>query len=221
MAEKRKRLPTYITAVGTAIYPWLTKADTRFNSDGEYHVKLRLPADSQIKVGDDLVDLHEFLSEAAGESLAAAKEEAKNPKKVKAADLPIGDHEDDAGNETGDVVYNFKMKAVVKPKEGDPFTQKPKLFDANGAAFEPKSLFGGSKLKVAFSVIPFYTALVGAGISLRLRAVQVIELVEGQGGTAESYGFGKEEGYVAEQNPFGGEDRVNGEEEGADEEQDF
>jgi hypothetical protein len=141
--------------------------------------------------------------------------------RVLTADLPIGDHEDDGGNETGDKVYNFKMKAVVKPKDKEPFTQKPKLFDSNGADINPKSLFGGSKLKVAFQIIPFYTALVGAGISLRLKAVQVIELVEGQGGTAESYGFGKEEGYVAEQNPFGGEDRVNGEEEGADEEQDF
>lgn len=224
MAEKRKRKPTYITEVGVAIYPWLTKADTRFNNDGEYHSKVRLPADSKIKVGDEQVELLEFLEDAAAEALAAAKKEAgggAKAKKIKAADLPIGDHEDDDGNETGDKVFNFKMKAVVKPKDGDPFKQKPKLFDAQGKEIHPRSLFGGSKIKVAFQVIPFYTALVGAGISLRLKAVQVIELVEGQGGTAESYGFGKEEGYVAENDSPFGEEQENGSDVDTDEEQDF
>lgn len=39
--------------------------------------------------------------------------------------------------------------------------------------------------------------MAGAGISLRLKAVQVINLVAGGGGTGESYGFGEEDGYVA------------------------
>ncbi len=225
MAEKRKKLPTFITPKGTAIYPWLHKADTRFNSDGEYHVKLRLPADAEIKVDDEMVDLQEYLEEAVVESFAKAKKEAGSPakaKKVKKADLPIGSHEDDEGNETGDVLYNFKMRAVVKPKEGEPWTQKPRIFDAKGTALELKSLFGGSELKVAFQVIPFYTALVGAGISLRLKAVQVLHLVEGDGGTAKSYGFDEDEdGFEAPDTsdaPFESDDDVK---QAASEEQDF
>jgi hypothetical protein len=38
-----------------------------------------------------------------------------------------------------------------------------------------------------------------AGVSFRLYAYQVIELVQGSGGTAESFGFGEEEGYVGEE----------------------
>ena len=40
-------------------------------------------------------------------------------------------------------------------------------------------------------------AAIGAGITLRLRAVQIICLVE-SGGTAESFGFDEEEGYAAD-----------------------
>ena len=35
-------------------------------------------------------------------------------------------------------------------------------------------------------------------MTLSLRAVQVIELVEGGGGNADSFGFGEEEGFKAE-----------------------
>ena len=37
----------------------------------------------------------------------------------------------------------------------------------------------------------------GAGVSLRLKAVQIINLVEGGGASASNYGFDATEGYVA------------------------
>ena len=40
-----------------------------------------------------------------------------------------------------------------------------------------------------------YTTLIGAGVSLRLEAVQIIKLVQPTERTAASYGFTEEKGY--------------------------
>ena len=37
--------------------------------------------------------------------------------------------------------------------------------------------------------------MVGAGVSMRLRAVQIIKLVEGGGGNAKGFGFDETDGY--------------------------
>lgn len=51
---------------------------------------------------------------------------------------------------------------------------------------------------MAYTAEPFFVAALGAGVSLRLQAVQIIELVQGGERTAASYGFEDEEGYTAE-----------------------
>jgi len=53
-------------------------------------------------------------------------------------------------------------------------------------------------MKVSAELIPYYTAMAGAGVSLRLRAVQITKLVEGGSGNAKGYGFGEEDGYKLE-----------------------
>ena len=50
-------------------------------------------------------------------------------------------------------------------------------------------------LKVAFDPIPYYMASTNkAGVSLRLKAVQVIDLVTGGEKTADAFGFSEEDG---------------------------
>jgi len=48
-------------------------------------------------------------------------------------------------------------------------------------------------------MIPYYTAMAGAGVSLRLKAVQITKLVEGGAGAgAKGHGFDEiKDGYVA------------------------
>lgn len=84
-------------------------------------------------------------------------------------------------------------------KQGNTRPNAPKLFDSKNKEFpKDEDIWGGSTLRIAFNAIPYYTAMAGAGISLRLKAVQVIELVSGGGGgNGASYGFGEEDGYVA------------------------
>lgn len=194
MSDKKARNPRYVTQVGVAIYPHLVEPDTKFNAEGEYKVKLRLSPDSVITdaKGKRVADVQSFIDEMMGKALEKAKQENKG--KIKEADAPY-----EIDDETGEVLVNFKLKATGKTRDGKEFTQKPALFDSKGKPAEVKGVWGGSKIKVSFEVVPFYTKLIGAGVSLRLKAVQIIELIAGgNGGSADSYGFGEEEGYEAE-----------------------
>ena len=94
--------------------------------------------------------------------------------------------------------FKFKMKASGKDKKtGKPWSRKPTIFDAKGKPMTPvPSIWGGTIGKVSFEVGPYFVqGQAMAGISLSLNAVQIIELRSGGGGTAESYGFGEEDGY--------------------------
>lgn len=191
--------PRYTTPKGTAKYPWLNTPDTKFNPDGDFKVTLVVP----VQEADTIM---QFLDEQMAASHAAAVK-ANPGKKVKQADAPYKVDEDN-----GNVEITFKLKAKVNMQNGESFDQKPALFDAKGKPTDAK-VGGGSTVKISYECVPFYTALIGAGISLRLRAVQVINLVEFTGGAdASAYGFEAEEGFEEEGNPFNEADNGNEEE---------
>lgn len=178
------------TPAGIAIYPHLNKPDTRFNPEGQYQVKLRIPS-------EEAKDLIAQIDAVIADEVAKAKKE--NPKKaVKMATKPYAVALDDEGNETDEITFSFKAKAVLTLKDGTKLPTSIKLFDSKGNAFPQEDIiWGGSKIKVAFNAAPFNTAMAGIGASLRIKAVQVIDLVTGGSGNASSFGFGEEEGYVA------------------------
>lgn len=185
----KTKLTRYVTPSGTAQYPYLIKPDTKFNPDGEYKISLEIPA-------ADAAKTVAFLDEQLEASIAKAKKDNAG-KKIKEGDAPYAVNED-----TGAVTVRFKLKAKVTPKNGDPFEQKPAIFDAKGKPVTDSKVGGGSTVKVAYEIIPYYTAIAGAGISLRMKAVQIINLVEFSGGAgADAFGFGKEDGYEAEDTP--------------------
>jgi len=184
--SKKPKLARYVTPTGVAQYPHLKKPDTKFNPDGEYKVNLELNA-------EDASEILSFLDGHMADSLEKAKEENAG-KKIKSADAPYSVDEN-----TGKVTIRFKLKAKVTPKNGEPFEQRVAIFDAKGSPMtSAPNIGGGTKLKVSYEVMPFYTSLIGAGISLRVRAVQIIELVEYSSAGAGAYGFGEEDGYEAD-----------------------
>jgi hypothetical protein len=167
------------------VYPHLNKPDTKFNTEGVYRVKLNLPADEAA----ELVEKIDAAMEHAYEEAVNAAETPGKAKRVKRADAPYQEDED------GSINFNFKLTASgISKKDGTPWEMKPAIFDARGQVIPHNTvrIGGGSLIRVSFEMNEFYTALVGAGVSLRLRGVQVIELVE-WGGNAESHGFGDEE----------------------------
>jgi len=188
-----------VTPVGLAQYPWLTTADTKFSKGepGDYKVNLIIKK-------DDCKDVIKSIDEAFKESLTLAKEKSKS-KEVKQASLPYHDELDDEGNPTGKIVFKFKCKSVVTMKNGETFENKPAIFDAQGIPLKDVNVWGGSELKVSSELIPYYTSMVGAGVSMRLKGVQVIKLVEG-GNDSSGHGFKKEQGYtVSETQEFDNE----------------
>ena len=182
----KKKNERFVTPAGKASYPYLTNPDTKFNPDGEYKVKLILP-ETEAK---ELVDLIDAKME---ESMAKAKKDNPKVKKIKAADVPYSSVEDDEGDETGEIGFSFKQKAIITKKDGEKINMKVYLFDTKNKPVNIKGYVGGgSTIKVAFEIIPFYTKLIGAGVSLRLRAVQILDLVTGSS-DGSNFGFGEEE----------------------------
>lgn len=179
-------MPVMQTPKGTAYWAKLFRPDTKFDADGVYSIKLRLPSATATKLTD-------HISQVMGESVERAKKE--NPTKkgsIKPANPPYVDLYDEDGNETGEIEFNFKQKAVIKTRRGT-MEKKPAVFDAKGKPItDDVDVGNGSVVKVAYEAIPYYTSMAGAGVSLRLTAVQLIDLKAGGLG---GFSFGVEDGY--------------------------
>jgi hypothetical protein len=181
-----------VTSACRLVFPHLHAADTKFDKAGVYSTK------GAFAPGADRDSLVTLLENALAESEAEAKK--KNPgKKIKVADLPWSEEMSGRGEDatpTGALLFNFKLKASGKTREGVEFTQAPKLYDSKGNLLPAGTKIGGGTIaKIAFEINKFYTATVGAGVSLRLKAVQILDLKTWEGASAETYGFGTEEGF--------------------------
>jgi hypothetical protein len=176
MAEKKERI-RMTSPKGVAKYPHLSEPDTRFKKDGEHSVKLLLDADD--------ATTHKFIAELDQHVQAAVAEQSKDLKPAKAKTLetyyPYKDELDkDTGDPTGNVEIVFKSTASYKAKDGSIVNKSVALFDSKGQPIQRKvNVGGGSIIKVAFEPFGFYAASGNqAGISLRMEAVQIIELKE-------------------------------------------
>jgi hypothetical protein len=174
-----------VSSEGISKYAWLTQPDTKFDKDGHYKVNLVVSAETAqplIKQIDDEMK----------KSLELAKEKNKG-KAIKQANLPY-ENEVVEGKETGNIEFKFKRKAQIIASDGKVIPFKVAIFDSAGKPLIDTNVWSGSKMKVSAELMPWYTAMAGAGVSLRLRAVQITELVEGGAGSAEGYGFDKVDG---------------------------
>ena len=175
---------TNISEIGEAIYPHLNKPDVRFSEAGEYKVTLKVAK-------SDATEMLKLYTKAIDDSLKLAEQNQKG-KGIKNAPKPFTE-------EDNFVFFKFKMKATgVNQKTKEKFSQRPQLFDAKKNPIPLSTIiWGGSKMRVAFNLVPYYTPMLGAGITARLKAVQVISLVEGK----DSNLFSKEDGYEATPEP--------------------
>lgn len=205
MSKEQKR-EVMTSPVGTAVWPHLSgDPDMKYAKDGHGHYKtgLRLKRTDPgvAEFLEALEQRHKGAMEATREKYKEyclkAKENGKKPKPQLAGEAPWKDEVDKEGNETGCVIINFKMKASgVSKKTNKPWKRKPMLFDSQGAEItRAVNVGGGSRIKVSFELSQFWTAMVGASISLRLEGVQILDLKEFRKKSAAELGFGKEEGY--------------------------
>lgn len=179
---KRKPLPKYNTPVGVARYPHLNKPDTRFDDDGVYKCDLIVPEDEAA----ELIEYLEGIRDEKFQELDVKKQKQYSKAPVCEAEL------NDEGEETGNVIFKTKLKAVGRNDKGEEWKNEPKLFDSFGRPVDRDEvqIWSGSKLIIAGTVMPYAMGSTKTvGVSLKCAGVQIIELVTGGSATAETFGF--------------------------------
>ncbi|OAM52900.1 hypothetical protein A7981_05535 [Methylovorus sp. MM2] len=186
---KRERL---LSPKGSAVYPRLTVPDTKYNKDGEYNTGLLLSIDD---ASDLMADLDARVDAAFAKAIADNKGKTFKIVKGKKTDIvrnsPYVIELDEDGNETGNVRFNFTMKATfIDPKTKEVLQRKPTLVDGKGNVIKGRvNVYGGSIIKVNYTPSA-YDSNFGVGVKLYLNAAQIIKLVTGGG---SNHGFGADE----------------------------
>ena len=192
--KKSTALLDVTTGEVKSVWTHLQEPDTHFDDVGWYKITFRMSEPEGIKLNSQLTKLLEDYKkslEVEGKSIRSV-----NPCEGKKIT------EDD-----GTITYEYsaKLRPYFKSKkDGSRITQRPKVLDAQ---LKPmgEMVGRGSDVKVNFKVVPYNTPM-ATGITLRLVAVQVINLVQvGTMSSNEGHGFAVvEEGFSSETEPSSG-----------------
>jgi hypothetical protein len=176
---------------GTGVHIHVNKADSKFKPDApEFKVDLSLDGEEALKF-KELVDAQAEASfENFKETEAYAKMKPKDQREL-VVYYPYEEVEDDEGNKTGQIIFDFRQNERLRLKDGTFKTIKIGLYDAKGKEMT-KLIRSGSELRVKFSfrAIPM-PSLKKVGVRLDFMGVQVRKLATGNGGV----GFGAVDGY--------------------------
>ena len=184
----------YTSPFGKAIYPHLQKPDTHFAkgdmTKAKYHVKLELNA-------EDAKDLVARCDNVVAKAILEEEGNGKKKKTLKKSDFTGYTKDGDK------FIFHFKMKANgVNHKTGEAFSQRPAIVDNDLKPLDPDlTVWGGSILRVSYTTAGWYSDMLGgAGCTLRLKSVQVKDLVEGSSNNSENHGFDKVKGDASNKN---------------------
>ncbi len=180
---------TLTTGIGTSIYPKLIVPDTKFNADGLYSCRITVSEDD-FKAFQAQLDP---IVEKAYKATCTAQ-----GKEVKRANTPVKINDDGEF----EIFAKQAAKINVTPTADNPdgvVEFKIALYDANvkPITHEPK-IGSGTKLKMSVTPYTWFVPSQGFGYTLRLKAVQILELKEYQ-----QTGFTATEGYSASGETFG------------------
>lgn len=181
----------YTSPKGTAVWPRIDTPDTKFDEDGVFSCKLH------VSEGDFKAFEAQINKQVEADYKAECASQGKD-KLRRAASCPLRITDD------GDYEIYAKQKAKVHTKSKGTLEFSIAAYDSQGKKIETPKIGSGSTLKMAVEVNTWFVPSQGFGYTLRLRAVQVIDLVEyGVGEGSVGFGFGAEEdGYVGEGESF-------------------
>ena len=176
---------------GSALWAKVFEPDTKFNPLGDYSINLQMPVADAAAMSEQLEGI------VQAKFNEAIKEDPRLKNTLTTQDVCTTVFDRETGDDTGLVEFKFKLKAKVQKRDGTYYEQQPAVLDSKKVPISNQVLVGnGSRVKVAFEPIPYVMATTKkAGVSLRLKAVQVIDLVE-YGNSATSV-FDEEDGFVA------------------------
>ncbi len=178
------------TPVGVARYPHINHPNKTFDPQGVYTCDV-VVSEKEAKTFAEMLDV---IRQKAFE-----KECDEKGKKLRlASTFPVQELED------GTWIIKTKQVAQRETKKGDVYKFTVKLFDSEG---KPTNcdVGAGSKVKAAFEPRCWYNPSLGFGMTLGLKAVQVLDLVapSSSSGSAEAFGFSAEEsGFVSDGESF-------------------
>jgi|NOAtaT_6_FD_contig_31_486857_length_892_multi_2_in_0_out_0_2 hypothetical protein len=205
MTDKKQKKITLVSPKATFRYPKLNAPDfgtEQYKKEGgEYSVQLVMDAEAARPFIEKLTPLHEAAvqeGQVKFDNLNVAQRKKLGTLKVQP--LFMEEYDKETEEPTGNLIFKFASKASGVGKDGKSWSRKPTVFDAKGQAITKlPDIWGGTVGKVSFTPNPYFIAGQGlAGLKLYLSAVQIIELRSG-GGTADSFGFGEEEGFEYEE----------------------
>ena len=187
----------FTSPAGLAVFPWITAPDIKFTATGKYHTGLAVPPED----GEEFITFLETVRDDFIATLSAAKRQALNPVPVYQDELSRPVFPEDATPEqiaeikhnflpepTGNVLFKFNLRAQVDLPDGKSFTQAPIVVSAETDEPVEGAVFDGSIIRVRGQVVPYTNTAAGTvGVTLRMRAVQVIEQV---GGSSDGGGSG-------------------------------
>lgn len=197
--------------ISTAKFPSLTQADygtTEYPCpQGRFKTKqtMRLDDPAVQAFIAKLKPLHDEAVKNGEKEFAKLKVETrKKLKNLTVNELYTVLYDKETEEPNGYIDFNFKADASGVANKGKDnerkWTFRPQIFDAKGKELRGKDIpeiWGGSELKVAFEANPYFIPGTGTcGVSLKLKAVQIIELRSGGERSASDFGFGAEDGYV-------------------------
>lgn len=176
---------------GSAMWAKVMEPDTKFVPEGQYTIKVVMPV-------TEAAELCEQLDSYATQKLAEVVKEQPKLKAVLSTTPAYTTEYDDDGNDTGNVTFNCKLKAVQVLRDGTKRVQKPFVCDSKVKPINPDTLIGnGSKVIVKVQPNPYMMpATKTVGVSLKMLGVQVIDLVEY--GMPTTNLFDEEDGYISQ-----------------------
>jgi hypothetical protein len=176
---------------GSAMWAKVMEPDTKFVPEGQYTIKVVMPV-------TEAAELCEQLDSYATQKLAEVVKEQPKLKAVLSTTPAYTTEYDDDGNDTGNVTFNCKLKAVQVLRDGTKRVQKPFVCDSKVKPINPDTLIGnGSKVIVKVQPNPYMMpATKTVGVSLKMLGVQVIDLVEY--GMPTTNLFDEEDGYITQ-----------------------
>lgn len=250
MAKDKKLVaPKFTSCKLKFVWPKLTEPDYGNKEfpkpNGEFSVKGVGKADDP-EVQALIAKLQPFHDEAVSRGEAAFKglkvDVRKKLKAVTVNPLYTELFDEETEEPTGEIAFKFSMTHSGEyksgPKQGKKWYRRPAIFDARGSLMKPApDIWGGTIGRIAFELgidkegIPgyFIPGTGAVGLSLRLTAVRILDLVQSGERDAASYGFDEEEeGYEYDPSTVqskdsneDGEDQSSGVEASGDDNPDF
>ena len=185
------------TPVGTAKWPNLVSVDPHESYGGDYSVQLLLDKES--------AEAQEFVArieQLRDEMHVQMQANMGRNKPWNTSHFPVSDDLDQDGEESGNFNVRLKSKGSYE-RGGQTIERKINFYDASGQKIEnPAQAFGGevpmgSRIAAAIQVAPYQSGA-NFGVTLRIEAIQVIELGGSNApASAEACGFAVHDGGFA------------------------